>query len=355
MFAAGAWHSVAISNKSLFQWGLTYLGDGSPLDSHITPTQVKGLLPDISVKSMCGGEWYTMLVTQPSQQHNEEVSSAVYVWGDNEHGHFGLGDANPRPKIVKLDLESMFSGHEIDKVSCGTYFSSFLAVNSGNFLWLAGQGKYGQLGINSTTDSYVPVQPHLTLASDEHVTDVALGYVHSVVLTSLGTVFAWGDNTYGQIGDGSGNQQNIPTKITINSAGGKSITKIACGLYHTLAVEAAETPAGVGGTQVYAWGWNQYGNLCDGTTKDQLKPVKVDMTGAMQGVSVVSMAGGFSVSLFVSGETGQLFGCGEKEYLGIGDTRSYQNVPVLVNRGSLAGKFVDEVSVSCQHALVLNH
>jgi len=114
------------------------------------------------------------------------------------------------------------------------------------------------------------------------VTDVSSGCAHSLAVKKDGTVWAWGSNYYGQLGDGTTTNRYTPVKVS----GLSGIKDVAGGCYHSLAVKEDGT--------VWAWGYNYSGELGDGTTTDRTTPVKVsDLSG------VTDVAGGFQHSLAV--------------------------------------------------------
>jgi uncharacterized repeat protein (TIGR02543 family) len=94
---------------------------------------------------------------------------------------------------------------------------------------------------------------------------VSAGSVHSLAVTSQGRVYAWGSNGSGQLGDGTTTSRNTPRLINVpNLQSGESMAHISAGSSHSLAV----TTQG----RVYAWGWNDYGQLGDGTTTGRSIP-----------------------------------------------------------------------------------
>src|SRR5205809_545314 len=89
---------------------------------------------------------------------------------------------------------------------------------------------------------------------------VATGTYHSIVLRNDGTVWAWGYNGYGQLGDTSNTNRTAPVLVT----GLSGVTAIAAGDYHSLAVKSDGT--------VWAWGYNVYGQLGDNSTTTRTAP-----------------------------------------------------------------------------------
>src|SRR6185503_2320680 len=100
-----------------------------------------------------------------------------------------------------------------------------------------------------------------------NVTAVAAGYNHTLALKSDGTLWTWGDNQYGQLGDGSTMDRKVPVQVTTLS----NVVAMAAGQYHSLAVTACG--------QVYAWGRNTNGQLGTGNTNNASSPVQILSSG----------------------------------------------------------------------------
>jgi len=118
----------------------------------------------------------------------------------------------------------------------------------------------GTLGNGTNTSSTSPVA--VSLPSGTTVTAISAGSEQSLALTSTGGVLAWGNNSYRQLGNGSTNNSNTPVAVSLPS--GTTVTAIAGGGNHSLAL----TPTG----QVLAWGFNYTGQLGNGTTTDSSTP-----------------------------------------------------------------------------------
>ncbi len=127
---------------------------------------------------------------------------------------------------------------------------------------------------------------------------VAGGYDHSLVIKSNGSLFAFGINTYGAIGDGSTTSRSIPVEVM------QDVISVSAGNDHSLALKADGT--------LWAWGWNLGGQLGDGTITTRLTPVKI-MT------NVISISAGryYSLALKTDG-TLWSFGSNDRGQLGVG-------------------------------------
>lgn len=123
-----------------------------------------------------------------------------------------------------------------------------------------GEYRFGQLGDGTGTDSGTPIP--VRLPPGTAVTAIAAGNEHSLALTSTGTVLAWGNNSFGQLGDGTNTSRITP--VTVSLPPGTTVTAIAAGRSHSLAVTSAGT--------ALAWGNNSFGQLGDGTTTAATSP-----------------------------------------------------------------------------------
>jgi len=130
----------------------------------------------------------------------------------------------------------------------------------------------GQLGNNSTTNSNVPVQVEGVGGTGllSAITSIAAGWQHTCALTTTGAVYCWGDNYFGQLGNNSTTNSNVP--VQVEGVGGSGllsgIASIAAGPEHTCAV----TTTGA----VYCWGYNGYGQLGNNSTTNSNVPVQVE-------------------------------------------------------------------------------
>lgn len=186
--------------------------------------------------------------------------------------------------------------------------SHSVVLLSGNVICSWGRGEDGQLGHGDAEDRYSPVQ--LSALDGIEVNSLTCGADHTLAYSeSLSQVYSWGWGDFGRLGHGNSSDLFIPQPI--RALGGVKIKQIACGDSHCLAVT-------VDG-DVRSWGRNQNGQLGLGTTEDSLVPQKIQ---AFQGISVKMLAAGAEHSAAVT-EAGELYGWGWGRYgnLGLGDRK----------------------------------
>lgn len=201
------------------------------------------------------------------------------------------------------------------------YHSAAFSNNSSNrsTVYLSGYNAFGQLGNGSFDESeqFVPVQG-LGLA---RVDGFAIGGAHTVAFQNNSSVRAWGSNQYGQLGGntdtGSGEASKTPVKVLLeNGAGLGNVTSVAAGSYHSLAVSGGE---------VYAWGNNSYGQLGNNTVDDdQARAIRVQTTEGtpLSGVVQVAAGGLFSLAL---DQDGNVWSWGRNEYGELGDATTLES------------------------------
>jgi alpha-tubulin suppressor-like RCC1 family protein len=340
----GSNHSLGLTSEgTVYSWGnnsFGQLGNGSFTNSSV-PIQVKGV----------GGSGFLSGVTSiaAGEFHSLAVSPAgVFAWGNNGYGQLGDGSltGTTSPVQVKGVGGSGFLS-DVTSIAAGKLFSLALTP-AGIFAW--GNNGYGQLGDGSLTGTTSPVQVKGVGGSGflSDVTSIAAGKLFSLALTPAG-IFAWGYNENGQLGDGSLTDSSFP--VHVKGVGGSGflsgVTSIAAGELHSLAV----SPAGV-----FGWGWNILGELGDGSMTDASTPVQVKGVGGsgfLAGVTGVS-AGEFH-SIAVSPAGVFAWGYNGEQELGNGSF-SDSSTPVQVRgvggSGFLAG--VTSVSAGAYYSLAMS-
>ncbi len=265
MVAAGEYHSIALSAKGrVFTFGSNsygQLGNGTN-DFYASPIEIT------SGFSLSGEEKIIQIIA--GGNHSLAISSTgkVYAWGSNNYGE--LGDESYTNRLVPTDITLQFDLEEdevIIKLS-GGYFNT-LALTSQGRVFGMGNNIYGQLGIGNTISQNSPIEvSFVDLLPDEIIVDIEAGYMTSFAVTSFHRVFAWGYNYSGEMGDGTSQSKNVPTDITANFdlEDGEVILSVPASRTHSLAV----TSFG----RIIIWGDNSYGQLGDGSFNLRVNPTE---------------------------------------------------------------------------------
>ena len=201
------------------------------------------------------------------------------------------------------------------QVETGENFTTILKPDG--TVWTIGNGNYGKLGIGNTEESIDPQQVKISETEDlTNVVKIAVGANHVLALTKDREVYAWGDNTYGQLGTNSTEPSNYAIKVS--GEGGSStlnrIIDISAGQYGSSAINEFGW--------VYAWGDGTYGEMGNGTTKAlNSSPVKTVLNNGI----TVSTGAGHNVEL---AQNGKVFTWGRNNagQLGIGSTSNSTTV-----------------------------
>ena len=280
--------------------------------------------------------------------------TGLAAWGLNASGQLGDSTTTQRNAPVSTIQIGVLAGKMIVQIARGTGHT--LALTSDGKIYAWGLNTNGQIGDNTTTQRNSPVAVSTTPFFGKKVISIAAGGSHSLALCSDGTLFAWGLNTSGQIGDNSTTQRTLPVKVNTSLGtsilAGKTVTGIAAGGSHSLALCSDGTVA--------AWGLNASGQLGDNTTTNRPVPVAVNAlkgTSPLYGKAVTTITAGDSHSLALCSD-GTLLAWGGNASGQLGDGTAVSNpLPVSVNTASgssaLFGKAVAAIATGSTHNLAL--
>ena len=260
------WQGISVSSGSFHTCAL--LKSGGVKCWGTTPVNVSGLSSKVTAISVGGNHTCALL-----------SSGWAKCWGQNLYGQLGNGTTNDI--YTPVDVSGLSSG--VIAISAGAIHTCALLESGSVKCW--GQNGAGQLGNWSTYDSYTPVNVSSLFSG---VIAISAGGNHTCALLNSGGVKCWGNNDAGQLGDGTTTRRSTPVNVSGLSSG---VIAISAGDQHSCAL------LGSGG--VKCWGDNEWGQLGDGTTTSRNTPV--DVSGFSSGVTTVSAGGGFTCALLSSG------------------------------------------------------
>ena len=260
-------------------------------------------------------------------------SGRIFTWGNNANGQLGNGTTGTATnKSAPVEITASFNlnaGETIAQMSLGGNHTLVLSSNDRIFTW--GYNLYGQLGDGTLTVKNTPLEitSSFNLIGSETITQVSSGGNHSSAISSNGRVFTWGYNLYGQLGDGSTIDKTTPVEITtgFNLIGSETITQVALGNNHSIAISSTG--------RIFTWGYNNNGQLGDGTTIDKNTPLNITSTGfnLNLGETITQVSLGDSHSSALS-STGRVFTWGLNSFGRLGDgTTINRSQPVDITSG----------------------
>lgn len=307
-----------LTNGATRCWGdNTYgqLGDNTTTNRHVG-TSVSGLPSGVTAIATGGSEsQYTCAIT---------TSGALKCWGNNPWGQIG-DNTKGNTRLTPVDVTGLSAG--VTQVSTGWNHTCAVVSPGGAKCW--GRNTNGRVGDNSTTDRLTPVDVYGLTSG---VSQVGTGWTHSCALLTSGAVKCWGSNTFGELGDSSYTPRTAPVSVSSLSSG---VSQIAVGAYHTCALSTTGS--------VKCWGYNDYGQLGNGTYATSTSPVNV--TG-LASIAVHISAGHYHTCAVL--DTGAVQCWGVNNYGQLGDsTTTTRNVPTNVS-GLSSGAI--QVSTGTDHS-----
>jgi alpha-tubulin suppressor-like RCC1 family protein len=339
--ALGVYHSCALLTSGAVKcWGYNgygQLGDNTSTDRGI-PGDVKdttGTSTLTGVTAITAGYRYTCALL---------TTTEVNCWGANQFGQIGdnnsaiyPGDNSPSiyyrylPVNVKDSTGTgLLTG--VTAIAAGIWHTCAV-ISGGVKCW--GNNPYGQLGDGTVTQRYLPVDVLNSAGTVPltGVTAISAGDYYTCALLTSGGVKCWGNNPYGQLGDGTVTQRLLPVDV-LNSTGTVPLTGVT-----TIAAALGHTCALLTGGGVKCWGINGYGQLGDNTSTNQLLPVDTkDLAGTGLLSNVMILAAGYNHSCVLLGsgggtsETSRVYCWGYNANGRLGDnTATNRLIPVIVN------------------------
>jgi alpha-tubulin suppressor-like RCC1 family protein len=301
--AGGSDSAYAIgSDGNVYEWGY-YDGEQIGGPNNATPVQVS-LPTGITALSIAAGAFSAYVIGSDNN---------VYAWGDNSFGELGDGNTVSSTTPVKVSLPVGVSAFDVASGALSAY-----AIGSDGNLYAWGNNSSGELGDGSTSNSTTPVK--VSLPGGATPTAIAGGGFSAYAIGSYSNLYAWGDNSFGQLGDGSTSDSTTPVQVSL-PGGATPPTAIAAGYVSAYAIGSDTKP--------YAWGDNSFGELGDGTSTGpdtcpvesspcSTTPVAVPLPA---GVGAQAITGGYN-SAYVIGSDNNLYAWGRNDWGQLGDGTS---------------------------------
>ncbi len=246
----------------------------------------------------------------------------VKGWGSNDDNRLTLVGVAVKQRLAQYNATST----EFVSISSGAYHT--LGLKSNGTVWAWGKNDNGQLGDGTTTSRSTPVQ----VGSLSNIIAVAAGRFHSLALRNDGLVFGWGLNGDGQLGIGNNSSQNAPVQMNISN-----VAAIAGGGFHSLMLK--------NGGILWGTGSNYRGQLADGSTTPRNNPVQNNNFS-----NVAAISAGFDHS-FALLTDGTIRTWGWNLYGQLGDGFSYDSGTNNPRNPGLSG--VTAISAGAYHSLAV--
>ena len=264
LFCFACWPHIAVGFTGPGAWGWGHndnneLDDWTDVERH-TPVRMIDLVEQ--VKQLAGGDDFTLAL---------KADGTVLAWGKNDEGQVGNGRQN-----TVLSPVQVLSGAQA--VAAGGAHS--IALKSDGTVWAWGDNNAGQVGDGSMTRRLLtPVQ----VSNLNNVIAISAGSIHSIALRADRTVWTWGGNNTGQLGNGA---NGGPVSHPVQVQNLNDVIAIAAGEDHNLVLKADGT--------VWAWGDGSDGDLGNGQLAQQNAPVQVQL---LTDVKAISAGGTHSLAL----------------------------------------------------------
>ena len=289
--SCGSAHTLALRhNGDLWAWGLNdrgQVGNGGESDSlsqNQIPCQAKPVLVLDKVVSMAAGGTHSLAVKD---------DGSLWGWGMNYLGRLGFEGAERIVTPVKI-MDDVLA------VAAGEHFSLILKTDGS--LWACGNNDLGQLGngapeetVQQPDDEPRPIEPQKIM---EQVSAIAAGSSHALAVKEDGSLWAWGLNDFGQVGNGGatdmyGTCQSLPARIFESG-----VISVAAGEKHSLAIMADGA----------LWGWGDNSGQCLQESDEEI------LTTPQKLLDEIQFACAASGRTLVIKEGGSLWGWGNNSY-----------------------------------------
>lgn len=330
-------NACALDNEgTVWCWGSNSVGQlGHPgLEDSLDPVEVNSKLGDLKNKDIVdikmGGNHSCAL----------DSSGDVFCWGSNNNGQVGTGKYTfadyglyPSEVVKKSGLE----GKRISFITCSSTSTYAVGKQGVSYFW-------GRPDLDVVEYSHIPTLPESEISIDVNsIVSFDAGVLHRCFLEADSSIYCWGKNGKGQLGNNSKENSDIPVEVDKSGVlKGKNITMLSAGHDHTCVLDE--------NGKVYCWGGNNFGQLGNGHVQNSSFPVQVNTDGVLKGKTVKSVQCG-SNHTCVLDSNGKTYCWGKNENMQLGDnTPINRSFPVEVNtNGALKNIQIIQLSSGYDH------
>ena len=318
----------------LYTWGENYFGLG---DDEIT---TESSVP-IGISDKSNSVFYEKKIMDIKMDNDfsgnlsiilRDNEGKIYTWGRNNYGQLGNGTTTDQkiPSCIS-NLNNDLKGKNI--VDFYTNGKTILARDNEGKIYTWGRNAYGELGDGTTTNKNKPIciSDLNNALKGKNIVKILNSSYSMIVQDDTGKIYAWGDNDYGQLGDGTTTKQKVPICISNldNDLNGKNITKV----YDKISNYERIVQDSEG--KIYTWGRNNYGQLGDGTNEDKNRPMCIsDLDNDLKGKNIVYVCSlrGFGTGILAIDNEGKIYTWGGNKYGECGDgTKENRNTPICIS------------------------
>lgn len=338
MITTGLAHTLAIDSAGrLYAWGDNnrgQLGNNTAVRSLIAVSltndqQLNGADNPIynrTFRSVSAGREHTFAI---------DGSGQLFAWGSNLGGQLG-NNSYAASSYIPINLSAtQFDGGALNPLygltfqSATAVFNYSYAIDSAGQLYAWGDNFYGQICIDIPGEIRIAVNLSTALIwptiTDKNIKMIAGGESHSLAIASTGELYAWGNNTNGQVGNNSVSIVRTPVNLSNTQFSGGVTNELYEKVFRTIAAGTAHSLAIDSSGQLYTWGYNDYGQLGDNSTTGSRTAINLSAAEFVGGVAnplygkhIQSIAAGYSHSLAID-SSGQLYAWGLNSSGQLGD------------------------------------
>ena len=247
-FVSDSWLLDQFVGNTLFCWGL---GTSGQLGDNTATSKSN------PVQTIAQGNNWKQVACGQSHTASIKTDGTLWTWGSNTNGQLGDNTTTSRSSPVQT-VAFGTNWKQVSVSSLNPYFTA--AIKTDGTLWCWGLNSLGQLGNNTTTRRSSPVQ---TVAFGTNWKQVSCGNNHAVAIKTDGTLWTWGYNFYGNLGDNTATSKSSPVQTI---AFGTNWKQISCGSEYNAAIKTDGT--------LWVWGYNLSGQLGDNTATNKSSPIQ---------------------------------------------------------------------------------